>query len=62
LQYESKSSGGGGESGPQHSWASHAADAFLLIGQAYTKGMLPLKRNESHSRFKFNEGALDSIL
>ena len=62
LQYESKTVGQGGEAGPQHSWASHAADAFLLIGQAYTKGMLPLKRVESRSSFGFNEGAMDAIL
>jgi len=62
LQYESKLVGDGGEAGPKHSWASHAADAFLLIGQAYTKGMLPIKRNEPRTSFRINEGALDAIL
>jgi len=62
LQYESKTHGDGAESGPQHSWASHAADAFLLIGQAYSKGMLPIKRDESQTRFHINEGVLDAIL
>jgi len=62
LQYESKLVGDGGEAGPKHSWASHSADAFLLIGQAYTKGMLPIKRNEPRTSFRINEGAMDAIL
>ncbi len=61
-QYESKTAQDGAESGPTHNWASHAADSFLLIGQAYSKGMLPIRRNQSQTRFKINEGVLDAIL
>lgn len=61
-QYKSKTDDDGAEGGPVHDWASHGADSFLLIGQAYSKGMLPIKRNEPESRFHINEGVLDSIM
>ena len=60
LQYHAKNDDGA-EAGPEHDWSSHAVDSLLLIGQAYTKGMLPIKKYNS-AKWQVNEGIVDAIL
>jgi len=62
MHYHASTNPNGGESGPNHDWSSHAADSFLLIGQAYAHGWLPIKKSEGAGSFRYNEGLMELII
>ena len=60
MHYHARTKPDGGETGPEHDWSSHAADSFLLIGQAFSQGMLPIRRLQGQ-KITLNRGIEDSI-
>ena len=49
MEYHARIDKNGLTGGPEHNWASHGADAFMLISQAFHQQMLPTHFNPHHN-------------
>jgi len=63
MEYHAKELKNGLTGSPEHNWASHGADAFMLIAQAHQQGMLPKHVNPNNNGpIHLNSWATESVI
>lgn len=61
MEYHAKESKSGVITGPEHNWASHAADSFMLVAQALDQNLL-VKNNYRSNHIGLNQYNIDDII